>query len=54
MEPDVVARRALDHLGRGPRVVPGAVNRAAAVALRRLLPARLALRVMGGATADLT
>jgi len=54
MEPDVVARRALDHLGRGPRVVPGAVNHAAAVALRRLLPARLALRVMGGATADLT
>jgi len=54
LSPEIVASRALDHLGRGPRVVPGVLNQLAAVALGRVLPARLALRVMGGATAELT
>jgi short-subunit dehydrogenase len=54
LPPDVIARAALDRLGRGPRVVPGAVNRVAAVALGRLLPSRLAVRVMASSTTDLS
>jgi hypothetical protein len=50
MEPDDVARAALDALGRGPTVVPGALNRVAAFAFARLLPRRVAIHVMGRAT----
>jgi short-subunit dehydrogenase len=53
MTPEAVARAALDHLGRGPRVMPGPVNRLAALFIGRLLPPRLALRIMARATADL-
>jgi hypothetical protein len=45
-----VARAALDALGRGPSVVPGALNRVAAFAFARLLPRRTAIRLMGRAT----
>jgi uncharacterized protein len=54
LPPQAVARTALDHLGRGPRVVPGAVNRIAATLVGRVMPSRLALRVMARATAGLT
>ena len=45
-----VASRSLDALGRGPVVVPGTVNRLAAHALRRLLPARLGISTMAAQT----
>jgi short-subunit dehydrogenase len=50
MEADAVATAALDALGRGPSVVPGALNRVAAFAFGRLLPRRAAIRFMGRAT----
>lgn len=50
MEPGPVVEAALSALGRGPSVVPGALNRVAAFALGRLLPRRTSIRVMGRAT----
>lgn len=50
MEPEDVARQALDALGRGPSAVTGALNRVAAFALGRLLPRRASIRIMGRAT----
>jgi hypothetical protein len=50
MEPEAVARRALDALGAGPSVVTGAVNRVAAFAFARLFPRRASIRIMGRAT----
>jgi short-subunit dehydrogenase len=50
MEAGEVARAALDALGRGPSLVPGALNRVAAFALARLLPRRTSIRIMGRAT----
>jgi uncharacterized protein len=53
MEPEPVVERALSALGRGPSVVPGALNAFAAFLLGRLLPRRTAIRVMGRATHQL-
>ena len=50
LAPAVVARRTLDALGRGPRVVPGLVNRLAAQVIQRLLPRRAAVRLMAANT----
>ncbi|HEU4384697.1 MAG TPA: SDR family NAD(P)-dependent oxidoreductase [Anaeromyxobacteraceae bacterium] len=50
MEPEPVVEAALAALGRGPSVVPGALNRLAAFAFARLLPRRTSIRVMGRAT----
>jgi len=50
MESDDVAERALAALGRGPSVVPGALNRLAAFLFGRLLPRRVSIRIMGRAT----
>ena len=50
MEADEVAAAALAGLGRGPTVVAGALNRAVAFALTRLLPRRAAIGVMGRGT----
>jgi len=50
MEPEDVARRALDALGHGPSVVTGALNRVAAFAFGRLLPRRASIQIMGRAT----
>ncbi len=47
MEPGDVAREALDGLGSGPVVVPGAANRARAFLVRRLLPERVAVSLVG-------
>lgn len=52
--PDAVARETLDALGKGPRVVPGALNRFFAVLFDRLLPRRTAIRLMAENTKDLT
>ena len=53
LDPETVARRTLDALGRGPRFVPGLVNRLVAVLLTRLLPRGAAVRLMAGNTGDI-
>jgi hypothetical protein len=50
LEPAQVVEEALDGLGRGPLVVPGRVNRAVSFLLRRLLPRRSAIRILGDQT----
>jgi short-subunit dehydrogenase len=47
LDPHAVVRAALDGLGRGPEIVPGALNRVAAFALRRMLPRQTAVALMG-------
>ena len=54
LDPEEVARRTLDALGRGPRVVPGWVNRIASVFMGRLLPRTAAVRLMAANTKDLS
>ena len=54
MTPDAVARETLDALGKGPRVIPGALNRIFASLFERLLPRRTAIRLMAANTKDLT
>ena len=53
LEPAQVAREALASLGRGPLVIPGRFNRIASQLMRRLLPRRAAIRIMGGQTRHL-
>ena len=53
LEPDQVAREALARLGHGPLMIPGRFNRLASQLMRRLLPRRLAIRIMGGQTRHL-
>ncbi|HEY5646140.1 MAG TPA: SDR family NAD(P)-dependent oxidoreductase [Pseudomonadales bacterium] len=48
-----VAMDALDGLGRGPRSVPGWINRIAALVVGRWLPRRAAIGIMAGAAGDL-
>jgi short-subunit dehydrogenase len=50
MEPAAVAEAGLAALGHGPTVVAGRLNQAAAFLMGRLLPRRLAVRLMGRAT----
>ena len=50
MEPQEVARAALDALGTRPSIVTGALNRVAAFAFARLLPRRASIGIMGRAT----
>jgi short-subunit dehydrogenase len=50
MEPDEVAAQALEALGRGPSLVPGAVNKVAAFLFERILPRRVSIRFMGRMT----
>lgn len=47
MEPAAVVEATLAALGRGPSVMPGWYNRAADVLMGRLLPRRIAVRLMG-------
>lgn len=47
LDPETVAVAALDGLGHGPVVTPGATNKVAAFAMRRLLPRRAAVAIMG-------
>jgi uncharacterized protein len=54
LSPDLVAAAALRGLGRGPRVVPGAVNRFSSVVMSRLLPRRAAIAIIARASRDLT
>ncbi|WP_428120191.1 SDR family NAD(P)-dependent oxidoreductase [Candidatus Poriferisodalis sp.] len=54
LAPDEAARRTLDGLGRGPRLVPGHLNRMTAVLMGRLLARRTAVRLIGRSTRHLT
>jgi len=54
LEPDQVAREALARLGRGPSMIPGRFNRFASQLMRRALPRRTAVRLMGAQTRPLT
>ena len=54
LDAGVVAEMALDALGRGPVVVPGAVNRIARFVLGRILPRRTAIDVFARSTKDLS
>lgn len=54
LSPQEAARRTLDALSRGPRFVPGTVNRMTAVLMGRLLSRRSAVRVIGRSTRDVT
>ncbi len=53
MEPQAVAEQALRALGRKPLVVPGALNRLGYVLLSRLLPRRMAVRILGANTGSM-
>ena len=54
LSPDEAARRTLDALGRGPRIVPGLVNRITAQVMTRLLPRRTAIRLIARSTMHIT
>ena len=54
LSPDEAASRTLDALGRGPRLVPGLVNRIAAQVMGRLLPRRTAIRLIARNTKHIT
>ena len=51
LSPDEAARRTLDGLGGGPRVVPGLINRLSVQLMGRLLPRRAAIRLVARSTA---
>jgi short-subunit dehydrogenase len=53
LQPDDVAKEALDNLGVRRVLVPGVKNRLLAFLLARLLPRQLAVRIMGSATREL-
>ena len=50
----MVADATLDALGRGPVVVPGAINRVARFVLGRVLPRRAAIDVFARSTKELS
>ena len=52
MDPEAVARRTLDALGKGPRVVPGFLNRFSAQLMARLLTRRAAIRIIAANTKE--
>jgi short-subunit dehydrogenase len=52
--PEEVATRTLDALGKGPRVVPGLINRITAQFMTRLLPRRMAIRLIARNTRHIT
>ena len=54
LDADVVANTALEALGRGPVVVPGAVNRFARFVLGRLLPRKTAIDIFASSTKELS
>jgi short-subunit dehydrogenase len=53
MEPQAVAEAALRALGRKPLVVPGTLNRLGYVLLSRLLPRRMAVRILAASTGSM-
>lgn len=53
LDPEIVAERTLAALGRGPRFVPGAVNKLASLVVGRWLPRGTAVSIMARSTASL-
>lgn len=53
LQPADVVREALEHLDAGPLFIPGAFNRFASFFMRRLLPRRTTIRIMGAQTRKL-
>ena len=53
LDPAEVAERTLKALGRGPRFIPGLINRMAATLSTRLLPRRTAIHLIGLSTKHL-
>ncbi len=53
LDAEVVARAALDHVGGGPRITPGWINKLAALVVGRWLPRKLAISIMASATREL-
>ncbi len=53
LDPAEVAEQTLSALRKGPRVVPGRLNRLASLLTGRLLPRRAAIRLMAANTRDL-
>ena len=53
MDARPVAVEALAALGKGPSMVPGALNRVAAFFMQRVMPRRAAVATMGKATRDM-
>lgn len=47
LAPETVARATLDALGKGPRVIPGLINRIGWQVMTRLLPRKLLIRAAG-------
>jgi uncharacterized protein len=54
LAPEQVVAAALHGLGRGPRVVPGALMRVSSAVMSRLLPRRAAIAIISRASRDLT
>ncbi len=54
LSPDEAARQTLDRLGKGPRIVPGLINRLSAQLMSRLLTRRAAIRLIGKNTGHLS
>jgi len=54
LAPEQVVEAALRGLGRGPRIVPGALVRVSSVLMSRLLPRRAAIAMISRASRDLT
>lgn len=54
LSPDAAASQTLDALGKGPRFVPGLVNRISAHLVGRLLPRRTAIRLIAKNTEHLS
>jgi short-subunit dehydrogenase len=50
LEPEQVVEAALTALGRGPLVIPGRFNRLASLLMRRMLPRRRTISIMGART----
>ncbi len=48
LDPDQVAREALEALGKGPYVIPGRMNRMTSFVMRHLLPRKTTIKFMGG------
>lgn len=53
IEPEQVVEEALAALGKGPMLVPGAFNRLASFFMRRVMPRRAAVELLGNRTAKL-
>jgi short-subunit dehydrogenase len=52
-QPDEVVRETLNSLGAGPTLIPGRFNRLASFVMRRLMPRRMTIRIMGDQTRKL-